>query len=114
MSRSSQLLAGRSVGSWTVFVLATVLVSVAGGFVTLAIAGVSAMGTASCSTGDQRAACSDLWMWILFGGWIAAILAAVLGAVVAARKCKPLWIGYPASAILYALGVLASFAIASG
>lgn len=71
------------------------------------------MGTDSCDGADERLACTEWPIRLLFGGWIAAVLAAAIGALVAARTKRSLWIGYPVSVLLYLIGVLTAWALGS-
>lgn len=113
--RESDPPARRPLSSWTAFWLVTGVLAVMGWLLALGgVAALGAMGTRSCNFSIPSQVCSQLWLWILFGGWVGAIVAAVVGALVGARAERSLWSGYPLSVVLYAFGVVAAYVIAFG
>lgn len=103
----------RPLSSWTAFWLVTGLLAVACWFVALGgVAALGATGLGVCQSGIPPMICTHVWLWVMFGGWVGAIVAVVTGALVGARTDRSLWSGYPIGGTLYGIGVIGAYAVA--
>lgn len=100
-TESTEPVAKRSAVEWFAFVLVTLLLSVGGAVATM---WVTALGTMVAPAGDPYL---DGVMGTALVGWIGAIVAALVGAVVGVCTRRSIWWGYPFSVGIYFFATLA-------